>query len=97
MDPMAIAGMIFTLVLTVIIGGFILLFPLAKRLGLLIESKIQDKDAARQELASENQLKEMIQGLETQIRALVERQEFTEKLLSHREQQNLLKPRDPNS
>ena len=97
MEPMAIAGMIFTLIFTVLVGGLILLYPLAKRLGLLIESKIQDKDAARATLASEAELKEMIRALESQIRLLVERQEFTEKLLGNREQQNLLKHRDPNS
>ncbi len=96
MDPMAIAGMVFTLIFTALIGGLILLYPLAKRLGLLIESKIQDKDAARAGLTDGTQLKEMVRSLEGQVRLLAERQEFTEQLLSQREKHALPAPRDSN-
>ena len=88
MDPNALAGMAFTLILVVLIGGFILTFPLAKRLGLLIESKIQDKnDPGRVE--ETRKLKEQIRTLESQVRLLAERQQFTEQLLAQRSREAL--------
>lgn len=37
MDPNALAGMIFTLILTLLVGGFIILFPITRRLGQALE------------------------------------------------------------
>jgi hypothetical protein len=93
MDPIALAGMIFTLLLVLIIGGFILLFPLSRRLGLFLEAKL--KPAA---LASEDTRKlwEAIQSMETELKRIADRQEFTERMLTERAATSLPR-RDPGA
>jgi hypothetical protein len=90
MDPNALAGMIFTVILSLLIGGFILLFPLSRRLGLLLEAKIQERKripgASVEELEN---LRSAIQSLEAEVRLLAERQEFTEQLVARKERQQL--------
>lgn len=94
MDVDAVAGMIFTLVLTCLIGGFILMLPISRRLGALLESKIEgEKRGAAPVTAEVTQLAEAVRSLETELRALKERQEFTENLLTTRERQKL--PAEP--
>jgi hypothetical protein len=80
MDPNAVVGMAFTLILVALIGGIILLAPLSKRLGLLLEQKLQDKNvrASSDEL---RQLRERVQLVEDELRLLSERQQFTDSLL----------------
>jgi cell division protein FtsB len=96
MDPMAVAGMIFTLVLTVLVGGFIVLFPVTRRLGLLLESKLQEKkDPMHAELAELRQMKELMHSMEAQIRLLAERQEFTEQLITRRAREALPSASEP--
>ena len=86
MDPMGIAGMIFTLVLAGMVGGFILLRPLSKQLGLLLESKLQQNRVPdRQALDKIESLTENVRTLETEVRLLSDRLEFNEKLLGNRE------------
>ncbi|MGH7470389.1 MAG: hypothetical protein ACRENP_20795, partial [Longimicrobiales bacterium] len=86
----AVAGMVFTLVFTVIVGGFIVLFPVTRRLGLLLESKLQEKkDPMHAELADVRQMKELMHSMEAQIRLLAERQEFTEQLIARRSKEAL--------
>lgn len=86
MDSNALAGMIFTLVLTGLIGGFILIHPLTKRLGALMESKLRaEKDGAP--AAEVRKLAEAVRSLEMEVRSLRERQEFTDKLLAPRERE----------
>ena len=86
MDPNAIAGMAFTLLLAGMVGGFILLHPIAKRLGALLEQKIKPPvlpDAKpSQDLA---RLQEQVASLERAVTQLSERQEFTEQLIAKRE------------
>jgi hypothetical protein len=90
MDPNALAGMAFTLVFTALIGGFILLYPLTKRLGALMESKMQaEKDARTPAQAEVRKLAESVRSLEEELRMMKERQEFTENLLTTRERQKL--------
>ena len=47
MDPYAQAGMIFTVVMTLIIGGFIVTFPVLRRLGRVMEESIRERQQAR--------------------------------------------------
>jgi hypothetical protein len=84
MDPMAIAGMIFVLVLVLFIGGFIVLSPITRRLGLLLESRLQKEKLEGPSSEELKELQQVIQGLEAEIRRLSDRQDFTEKLLSSR-------------
>ncbi|HET9983209.1 MAG TPA: hypothetical protein VFQ38_06470 [Longimicrobiales bacterium] len=86
MDPMALAGMIFTLILVVLIGGIIVLFPITKRLGLLLESKLQERGKPPALAPADTaRLLEAVAALEAEVRRLAERQEFTERLVSGRE------------
>jgi hypothetical protein len=91
MDPNAVAGMIFTLLLFLLIGGFIVLLPLTRRLGALIESKAAEKKQDALPPQAIDELVNVIRDLETQVRRLAERQEFTEQLLESGERDRALK------
>ncbi|HEX6306807.1 MAG TPA: hypothetical protein VFZ69_01400 [Longimicrobiales bacterium] len=94
MDPIALMGMVFTLVLTLLIGGFVLLYPIAKRLGALLESRIASEKVDAGPLRAEiRKLAESMSSMEAELRALRERQEFTEQVLSTRERPKL--PSEP--
>ncbi len=88
MDPTPLAGMVFTLLLVLGIGGFILLYPLSRRLGLLLENRLQEKrQGAAPDVA---QLRDSVHALQDQVDALVERQEFLEGLLQAQRPSGLL-------
>lgn len=89
MDPEAIAGMLFALVMTVVLlgalGGIFLLKPLVGRGGELLELWIREKRAVQPPSAEEiARLRAAVHDLETQLQELREHQEFTEKLLAER-------------
>jgi hypothetical protein len=88
MEPMAVAGMVFVLILCAMVGAFILLIPLSRRLGHLIDAWVQDKRGlgSPAELA---ELKRTIQELEAEVSALSERQQFTDQLLQSRRTERL--------
>lgn len=88
MDSNALAGMIFTLVFTGLIGGFILIHPLTKRLGELMESKARAQKAAAPD-DEVRKLAEAVRSLEMEVHYLRERQEFTDKLLAPRDREKL--------
>jgi hypothetical protein len=84
-DPMAIAGMLFTLIGAAMIGGFVLLLPISRRLGVYLEQRL---DANRSgsalpepQLREVRELKELVFALQGEVERIAERQEFTEKLL----------------
>jgi hypothetical protein len=81
MDPMALAGMIFTLITLVLIGGFILLFPLTRQLGKVLEQRLEDKRPPALDRADVARLREALESLERQVQSLTDRQEFVEGLL----------------
>ncbi len=86
MDPMGIAGMAFTLLLAGMVGGFILLRPLSKQFGLLMESKLQqNRGPDKLSTAQIETLTETVRTLEAEVRRLSDRVDFNEKLLSNRE------------
>jgi hypothetical protein len=97
MDPMGIAGMIFTLIFIMLIGGFILLFPITKRLGLLLEAKVQERTKPGLAPADAARLLEAVAALDAEVRRLAERQEFTERLVSGREAGSLPRPQPATS
>jgi hypothetical protein len=86
MDPVIIPSMIFTIAVIMLIGGFVTLFPVTRRLGAFLESKLRDKQPpeAASPLPDFARLLDAIQGLESEVRRLNERQEFTERLLAGR-------------
>ncbi|MGH7554620.1 MAG: hypothetical protein ACREMQ_16580, partial [Longimicrobiales bacterium] len=81
--------MIFTLIIIMMVGGFILLMPLSRRLGLLVESRIQEKRQVSPdpEIA---RLTETVQSLQSQVQSLVDRQDFVEHLLQAEKPARLL-------
>jgi hypothetical protein len=81
MDPMALGMMIFTIVVIVLIGGFILLLPLTRRLGQFLEYRMSDKRRV-EESEDRDRLLRAIEALRDDVVRLAERQDFTEKLLA---------------
>lgn len=96
MDPYTQSYMIFTIIMTVIIGGFIVTFPVMRRLGILLEESIRERRASR---LDGNQVREIttaiqevrgtVETLEGHVGLLSERQEFVENLLSRRDPERL--------
>jgi len=84
MDPVIIPSMIFTIAVIMLIGGFVTLFPVTRRLGAFLESKLRDKEPPATPAPDLARLLDAIQGLESEVRRLNERQEFTERLLAGR-------------
>jgi hypothetical protein len=85
MDEEVVAGMIFTLLLVVMIGGFILLYPLSRRVSALMERRMQEKEPPPRPIDGElDALRQAVADLSTQVDRLVDRQDFMEKLLSQR-------------
>ena len=86
MDPNALAGMVFTLLLATLVGGFILLLPLARRAAHLLDAKVQrDKDPPAVPGPDVRMLAERVELLESELTRLRERQDFTEGLVARRE------------
>ena len=80
MDPEILAPLILTVVLTLTVGGVLLLRPIAKRLGDIVELMIRGKQSE-----SEGELRRIGDLLETvsgRMALLEERQDFTERLLA---------------
>ena len=47
MDPFIQGSMIFTIIMTIIVGGFIVTCPIMRRLGRVMEESIRDRQDAR--------------------------------------------------
>ena len=84
----AIAEMIGAVVILLVIGTFILLFPLSRRLGRVLEEWIklrQDTSPDRDTLARlENEVRELrqsVEGGDQRMGLLAERQDFMESLV----------------
>ena len=82
MDIIPLAGMLFSLLMVLVIGGLILLFPISRRLGKFLEIRIDERmewDTLPKEAF--NELMEIVQELQTEVERLGERQKFVERLL----------------
>lgn len=80
MDWDVIAPMVIMVVLTLTVGGVLLLRPIAKRLGDIVELMLRGKQEG-----AEGELRRMADLLETvsgRMALLEERQDFTERLLA---------------
>ena len=77
-DGTALAGMIFSLLCLVVIGGIILMYPLTRRLGQLMEQRLEDRRAGG---TSDGELTAAVRALEGEVARLRERQGFVERLL----------------
>jgi hypothetical protein len=85
MDPVILVSMVFVLVLVTLVGGFIALFPITRRLGLLIEARMQRDRTPGVDPAEFKQLRDVVVALESQVERMLERVEFTEELLAGRD------------
>lgn len=82
MDIIPIAGMLFSLLVVLVIGGLILLFPISRRLGRFLEIRIDERmewDTLPRETLDE--LRDLVEGLQSEVARLGERQRFVERLL----------------
>lgn len=81
MDYEILAMLVFSLFVFLIIGGTILLFPLSRKLGRLIEWWIEEKKGVSISPEEVRQLAERVSGLEAKLQSLAERQEFLDSLV----------------
>ena len=79
-DGTALAGMVFSLLCLVVIGGIILMYPLTRRLGQLMEQRLEERRGVEggDEVRA---LAEAVRALEGEVARLGERQTFVEGLL----------------
>lgn len=84
MDPVILAGMVFSLLVLLMVGGFILMFPLTRRLARLLEDRLTEKNRAvdSEQIAD---LRATIDALESKVQTLADRQEFVDSLLERRD------------
>ena len=81
MDIVPLAGMLFSLLVVLIIAGSILMFPVMRRVGRLLETRLEERRGEVGEPEDVRSLREMVEGLQEEVRLLAERQQFTERLL----------------
>lgn len=80
-DITAIAGMLLSLLVVIAIGGMILLFPLSRRLGALMEQRLMEKRGAAPDPQELAELRKAVRYLQDEVARLSEQQEFTDSLL----------------
>lgn len=81
MNPNDVAPMVMAITLFLVVGGVILLRPITKRLGSLLEVMTQQK-RERVAGAEDPELRRYVANLESRLSLLEERQNFTEALLA---------------
>lgn len=87
-DPVVLAGMIFSLLVILLIGGFIVAFPVVRRLGSAVDVWVETRreegvpgaEADRLE-AEVRELSRRLDALEGRLEVLAERQDFAEALI----------------
>ena len=77
---MPIAGMVFSLLVVLVIAGSVLLFPLTRRLGQLLELRLEERRGGV-EADALAEVQAAVASLEGEVTRLRERQEFVERLL----------------
>jgi hypothetical protein len=81
MPPSDLAGLIFAVTLTLTVAGVLILRPLTKRLGDLIEATAREKRVQAKDAEFER-LTQVITGLAERLEQIEERQDFAEQVLS---------------
>lgn len=84
MDPVILAGMIFSLVVLVLVGGFILLLPLSQRLGKLLDMWVSEKRGLTDRGADTAAMREALTDLSRRLEVLEEQQGFLQELVGKR-------------
>ena len=79
-DWTEVAPMLVAIVAFVVIGGVILLKPIANRLGFLLEAMAKEKEST---LGGDvGHMRDLLETMNARLQLLEERQDFTERLLS---------------
>jgi hypothetical protein len=90
-DWEVIAPMVVGSLLILSIAGVILLRPISKRLGDVLEAYAKEKDAGTtREL---RQIRELFETMDQRLRLMEERQDFTEKMLDSVSRERIPEPR----
>jgi len=84
-DPELVPMMIFTIVVLGMVGGFVVLLPITRRLGKFLEYRMSEQGGLQQ-TEQQAALLRAVESLRDDVAHLAERQDFTERLLD--------KPRD---
>lgn len=92
MDEVVGFGMIFSVVMVALIGGFILMYPITRRLGAYLEKRIEEGGGKKLDPESLQSVHHALDDLRDQIHDLRERQEFMEKLVEGRDERGALSP-----
>lgn len=82
MDWEGLAALVVPMVFIVTVGGVIVLRPIAKRLGTLLDAMAAERSGAP--LGETRRLHEAVEALNDRLSLLEERQEFTERLIGPR-------------
>ena len=98
--PIDVAEMIYTLIMLLLIGTFILAFPITKRLGRIMEewialrrNSIPEREALTRIEATIGAVDQRLESLEQRINLMGERQDFMESLMEP-ERRRKLQPGD---
>lgn len=75
-----IAPMIMMVVLTLTVGGVMVLRPIAKRVGDLLEMYARERQAGLE--SDLHQVRDLLETMDARLRLMEDRQDFTERLLS---------------
>ena len=87
-DIEIIAPMIFATILTLTVAGVILLKPLSKQLGTLLEAMTRERNEPR--LGEElDHMRDLLETMNGRLSLLEERQDFTDQLLQDPERRSL--------
>lgn len=79
-DWAEVAPMVVAIVMFVVVGGVILLKPIANRVGFLLEAMAKEKESA---LGGDvGHIRDLMETMNARLQLLEERQDFTERLLS---------------
>ncbi len=97
MDPEIIAGMVFSIVVLLMVGSFVLLYPLSRQLAHLVRRRLNEADPADSiSRGDAEKLATAIQQLALGMEALNERQDFVERLLEERPRPSIEGSTDPS-
>ena len=81
-----IAPMIMTIVLFLTVGGVMVLRPIAKRVGDLIELYVRDRQDGLQ--GGMDHTRDLLETMNARLQLLEDRQDFTERLLTGKKTQD---------
>jgi hypothetical protein len=84
MDPFFLMVFTFILLLVLLVGGFVVIYPVTRRLGSYLEMQLDKRRESGTDAARLEEMHREIQQLSAELRRLSERQSFTDSLLSER-------------